>query len=438
MSPDHGASGDLALLAAIAPAAESVPALSVVLVTIRGAISAQRIDGPVVAGRDESCDLVIPDRGASRRHARFAPRGTGIEIIDLDSRNGTFVDGRPARRAIAYAGSAIRVGGALLLVVQLDQMWEPPEIAGPLIGGTAVAPLRRAIELVGPTNRSIFVQGDTGTGKELVARLVHAASGRTGPFVAVDCAALPEHRVESELFGHVRPTFTRTDAGTLFLDELDALPLPAQAKLVRMLEDGSVRVADSATRLDVRFISATSAKLQDAVDRGRFRADLFARLSTVELHLPPLRHRREDIPSLISYLATRANASSLELTGDALEALVLHAWPQNIRELDAVVHALTLRDAAIDLDDLPRHLQAKFREARHSVSPASEPALVADARTRLVEALRAHEGNVRRTATALAMGRGHMYRLIKRFGIDLASCRVPHGTGVDAEGSPRP
>jgi DNA-binding NtrC family response regulator len=419
-----------------------------VLVTPEGAIASHRVMGPIVVGRDDECDVVLPDQATSRRHVRLVPHPSGIEVIDLDSSNGTFVDGHPSQRAVARPGSVIRVGSFVLLVVQLDEVWQPPELTGPLVGGAAVAPLRRTVGLVAPTDLPALILGETGTGKEVVARLVHTTSRRSGPFVAVNCAAMPEHLIESELFGHVRGAFTGADrnrqgllmlanAGTLFLDELGELPLPAQAKLLRVLEDGLVRSvgAERSTRVDVRFLSATNVNLHAAVEQGRFRVDLFARLAAVEIKLPSLRERREDIPSLIKFLLARAGLGALRITPDALEALLLHGWPHNIRELDNLVRTLALHTGAIDLDALPRHLQVQLREARRETVIAPRARSSDDElRARLIAALRAHRGNVRRVAATLAMARGHVYRVLKRFDLELLPFRTAGGAN-DAEGS---
>jgi DNA-binding NtrC family response regulator len=410
--------------------------LSLVVISTEDPCAIHHLQGPAVVGRDSSCELAFADQATSRRHARLLPTVNGVDVIDLDSSNGTFVDGHRVTRTVAPPGSVIRIGSFFLIVVRLDEVWQPPDGTGPLVGGTAVAPVRRTVSLVGPTELPVMILGETGTGKEVVARLVHAASGRTGPFMAVNCAALPEHLVESELFGHVRGAFTGADrgrqglialanGGTLFLDELGELPLPAQAKLLRVLEDRMVRAvgAERSTRVDVRIVSATNVNLKAAIDDKRFRADLFARLSAVEIELPALRQRRDDIPSLIKFLLGRAELPGLVLTPDALEALLLHAWPHNIRELDNLVRSMALRGPAIDLGDLPPHLQAQLRDARRQEPVATRPNTTNDMRDRLVAALQAHEGNVRRAAIALGLGRGHLYRLLHRYKLDPSTFR---------------
>ncbi len=451
MSPEHVAAGDTALLAAVAPTIDTDRPLFVVVMSPDGATAAHRIHAAVTVGRDPTSDVVLADAATSRKHARLAARGGAVEVIDLESRNGTFVDGQPVTRAVAPPGSVIRIGSFMLLVMHLDEVWQPAELAGPLVGGPALAPVRRTLSLVAPTELPVMILGETGTGKEVVARLVHTTSGRSGPFIAVNCASLPEQLVESELFGHVRGAFTGADrsrqgllalahGGTLFLDELGELPLVAQAKLLRVLEDRIVRAvgAEREQRVDVRFISATNVDLATAIDDGRFRADLFARLSAVQLELPSLRQRREDIPALVKFLLTRASMSSLTLTPDAVEALLLHAWPHNIRELDNLVRALALRGRTADLADLPQHLQAQLREARRGTSARLEArATTGDMRERVVEALQLHQGNVRRVASTLGLARGHVYRLLKRFDLEPGSFRSPGANGAERRGEAR-
>jgi DNA-binding NtrC family response regulator len=447
MSPGHVAAGDTAILPGL-PNAAAGPAPSLLRIAASGAIDHHRLVAPTVVGRDLEADLAIDEPGISRRHARLTPRADGIEVVDLGSRNGTFVDGHPARATLARPGGLIRIGDALLLVVQFDEAWRAPERKGPLVGGPALAPVRRTVGLVGPTELPVLILGETGTGKDVVARLLHGASGRTGPFMAVNCAALPDHLVESELFGHARGAFTGadrerrgllalTDGGTLFLDEIGELPLPAQAKLLRVLEDGVVRPVggEKATKVQVRFVSATNRDLDRAVDEGRFRRDLYARLAAIELRLPPLRERREDLLGLIGFLLERGGHGPMPLASDALEALLLHGWPSNVRELDNVVRGLALRGGPVALADLPHHLQAQLRDARRIAEETRAAPPEHDLRARVVAALEHHRGNVRQASTTLGVARGHMYRLLKRLALEPGAYRE-RGTTV-AEGEER-
>jgi two-component system response regulator AtoC len=243
--------------------------------------------------------------------------------------------------------------------------------------GAAMAALRETIARVATTRSTVLVLGESGTGKELVARAVHDASPRRGRrFVAVNCAAIPEALLESELFGHRRGAFTdavrdkrglfeEADGGTLFLDEIGELPLALQAKLLRVLQDGAVRpVGDTAAiQVDVRLIAATLRDLADDVREGRFRDDLYYRLHVLPITVPPLRERADDIPTLARFFAARHAArhqlGEIELAPAAIDALVGQAWPGNVRELENVIErAVVLADRPPD--GHPRQIDATY------------------------------------------------------------------------------
>jgi transcriptional regulator of acetoin/glycerol metabolism len=408
--------------------------------------AAHALDRPLTVGRGEDCDIALADASASRVHARLVPTSEGVEVVDLGSRNGTFVDGRPVVRTRLGETGLVRVGDTLLRICVLAEAWQPAESRGPLLGGTSVAPMRRMISLVGPTPLPVLILGETGTGKEVVARLLHAASGRPGPFIAVNCAALPESLVESELFGHVRGAFTdagqgrkglfsAASGGTLFLDEVGDLPPVAQAKLLRVLEDGLVRPigAETARKVDVRIVSATNRDLGQAVSDKGFRSDLLARLSAVEMRPPRLAARPEDLPALVAYLLARAGHRPLRVAPDALEALALYDWPQNIRELDNVVRAAMLRgEAELGFAQLPERIQQVLHRARGKIASTQKVPL-GDQRAQIEDALLVHRGNVRRASLALGIARSHLYRLMARWNLELDSFRAgaPHAPFVD-------
>jgi transcriptional regulator of acetoin/glycerol metabolism len=391
------------------------------------------VDRPLTAGRAEDSDVPLGDAAASRHHLRLSPGRDGIvEVEDLGSRNGTYLNGTPILRAEARADSLLRAGDTLLRVAWLTEAFQPPTSDGPLVAGNAAATIRRLVALVGPTALPVLILGETGTGKEVVARLVHAASNRRGPFIAVNCAALPAALVESELFGHVRGAFTdaaqarkglfaAATGGTLFLDEVGDLPLAAQAKLLRVLEDGLVRPVGSETpqKVDVRVLSATNRDLREAVQEKAFRADLLARLGAVEAHTPSLRSRPEDLPALVSYLRRRSSAGPpLSIHADALEAMALYDWPQNVRELDNLVRQAALQNATtLAFAQLPERIQRALRAKRGGESPAGLPR-PEDPRAELVHALKLHRGNVRRASSTLRLARSHVYRLLKRWSLN--------------------
>jgi DNA-binding NtrC family response regulator len=293
------------------------------------------------------------------------------------------------------------------------------------------------IERVGPSDANVLISGENGTGKGVVARLLHAASPRAArPLVTVDMGALSDGLIESELFGHVRGAFTDAradregrfelaDGGTLFLDEIGNLPLPQQSKLLRVLETGEFeRVGASKTRrADVRVLAATNADLEKECAAGRFRPDLRYRLNTIEIHLPPLRERNEDIPLLADhFLARHARKHRRPLVGftdGALAALGGHRWPGNVRELSHVVErgVLMARGEAITADDL-----GLARSAPPPANPRPDDPLedldLERAEKRLMErALARYDGNAVLAAQALGLSRSAFYRRAKTFGL---------------------
>jgi transcriptional regulator with PAS, ATPase and Fis domain len=274
-----------------------------------------------------------------------------------------------------------QIGG---LVMEISRCRAPararsPVSVAPLIGSTsAMQALRERVERVAATDFTVLVEGESGTGKELVARQVHELSRRrNGPFVAVNCAAVVETLLEAELFGIEERTatgvrgrrgkFEHADGGTLFLDEVSDLSLSAQAKLLRVIQDLAVeRVGGQGVRrINTRIIAATNRPLSELTVRGLFRADLYYRLSGVEIHVPPLRSRRGDIPELARYFLERhRHARDLTLSPPAEEALNLHAWPGNVRELERLIEravALAVADR-IELDDLPAVVRGEYEE----------------------------------------------------------------------------
>jgi transcriptional regulator with AAA-type ATPase domain len=297
--------------------------------------------------------LVLPDERVSRLHASLQADESSASISDCGSSNGLFVDGCRVERAVLEAGSVIRMGDSLI-VVQRGAPASGDDAGGLAMTGRSpsIAMLRSLIRRVGPTSIPVMIQGETGTGKELVARAVHHQSGRPGAFVPVNCAALPASLIESLLFGHRKGAYTgatadqdgafvRADGGTLFLDEIGELPLDAQPKLLRVLEDGEVLPvgASRPVQVDARIVTATNVPVAEAVGSGRFRNDLFARLAGVQLTTPPLRDRREDVLALFGHFVA-PTMRARPMSADFAEALLLEAWPQNVRELQKLAERL--------------------------------------------------------------------------------------------------
>jgi DNA-binding NtrC family response regulator len=295
----------------------------------------------------------------------------------------------------------------------------------------AMVPVLEIIERVAASDANVLITGEHGTGKEVVARWLHAASDRSGkPLVIVNAGGITESLFESELFGHVKGAFTdaKTDrtgcfelahGGTLFLDEIANVPLKQQAKLLRVLETGELqRVGSSKTRhVDVRVLSATNANIQEEVADGGFREDLLYRLNTVEIDLPPLRDRREDIPLLADFFlrkqAERYRKSAARFEADAMQALLEHPWPGNVRELQHVIERTVLmaRGATITVEDLG--LRTKSDGSGQLVGMKLEEA----ERYLIQKALDRHEGNVSQAADTLGLSRSALYRRLQRHGL---------------------
>ncbi|MEO6910921.1 MAG: sigma-54 dependent transcriptional regulator [Edaphobacter sp.] len=298
----------------------------------------------------------------------------------------------------------------------------------------SAASMRTVVEMmarVGPSDANVLITGEHGTGKEIVAQMLHRLSSRAErTLVAVNTGALPEGTFESELFGHVRGAFTdaRTDrigrfelasGGTLFLDEIANIPVRQQAKLLRVLETGEMeRVGSSKTQtVDVRMISATNADLRAECAAGRFREDLLFRLNTVEISLPPLRERREDIPTLAGYFlaryAERYRRTILGLEPAALQTMMHHNWPGNVRELDHTIERAVLmaRGERIEAADLGLHAQPATTQSLDEMSLETVEAIL------IRKALARSDGNVSQAADALGLSRGALYRRIEKYGL---------------------
>ena len=295
----------------------------------------------------------------------------------------------------------------------------------------SMQPVLATIARIGPSDASVLITGEHGTGKEVVAQTLHALSQRASrSMVAVNTGALPEGTFESELFGHVKGAFTdaRTErigrfelaeGGTLFLDEIANIPPRQQAKLLRVLETGEMeRVGSSKTRrVNVRVLSATNADLRKDVEEGRFRADLLFRLNTVEIHLPPLRERREDIPPLAAYFLSRyAQRYRKQVQGidpAAIQLMLHYSWPGNVRELDHTIERAVLmsRENIIEVSDL------RLSPARVSTQALEEMSLESVESILIRKALSRCNGNVSQAAEALGLSRGALYRRMEKYGI---------------------
>jgi DNA-binding NtrC family response regulator len=295
----------------------------------------------------------------------------------------------------------------------------------------AMDPVQRLMERVAPSDANVLITGEHGTGKEVVARWIHAASGRaSASLVTVNAGGISEGIFESELFGHVKGAFTdaksdrvgyfeMADRGTLFLDEIGNLTAKLQARLLRVLQTGEFqRVGSSRTqRANVRIVSATNADLPREIAEGRFREDLLYRLNTVEIHLPPLRERREDIPVLARhFLLKRARQYRREVEGfdpQAMQAMLSYPWPGNIRELEHTVERalLMMQGSVVQAADL------NLRTTSEGATSLEEMPLEELERTFIRRALQRHDGNVSQAAEALGLSRSALYRRLQRYGL---------------------
>ncbi|HLV60263.1 MAG TPA: sigma 54-interacting transcriptional regulator, partial [Fredinandcohnia sp.] len=315
--------------------------------------------GAHLVGTDPTCSIVLDDPYASARHCKLDLVGDRPVVVDLGSTNGTWVNGVRVGQAELGLGAWVRVGRSDLIVEPEDRR-ERSEFEGILSRSPAMREVFDRIERIAPSMAPVAIFGETGTGKELVARAIHNRSGRKGPFIPVNCAAISPELVESELFGHEKGAFTgatsarkgafeEAEGGTLFLDEIGELPLALQAKLLRTLEAGEVRRVGSSRpfRVDVRVVAATHRDLRAMAREGTFREDLYFRLSVIRIDLPPLRARVEDIALLAEHLLGRYAPPGGPLprfTNDALVRLASHRWPGNVRELrNVLARALLLR-----------------------------------------------------------------------------------------------
>jgi transcriptional regulator with PAS, ATPase and Fis domain len=396
----------------------------------------------------EGTPLAIPDDHMSALHARLERVVDRWVVEDAGSKNGVRVNGVVQRRAALSPGDVVECGQTFLVY---DEVNDDDSVAPP--ADTPSEPtlhpgLRTAYAALARVARSrvaVLIAGETGTGKELAARAVHAWSGRSGPFVAVNCGALPATLVESELFGVKRGAFTgATDdrpgmlraaaGGTLLLDEVGDLPLAAQVSLLRVLQEGELMPVggSQAVKVDLRAVAATNRNLATMVEAGTFRSDLYARLAGLSVELPPLRERRADLGLLVASLLRRLGApEELSFSREAGRALFRHRWPHNVRELEKALElAVALSDGGrIQLEHLPPAVQAALEAPAPqplAEMPLARPLSPGDLarRAELLALLRSHHGNVSQVAREMGVARMQVQRWCKRFRLDPASFRA--------------
>jgi transcriptional regulator with GAF, ATPase, and Fis domain len=397
--------------------------------------------GIIRVGTSKDNDLVVTDDSVSHRHMEIRLRGDEVRVTDLRSTNGTTIDGVKIREAIVTPGAIIRIGDTAFRTSTVEEPitipLSPKTKFGGLLGhSAAMRQVFGILERVAPAEATILIQGETGTGKEVTAEAVHSHSSRSeGPFMAIDCGAIAANLVESELFGHVKGAFTGAmadrrgvfedaDGGTLFLDEIGELPLSLQPKLLRALETRTIRRvgATQSRPIDVRVVAATNRDLAEEVNRGNFREDLYFRLAVVSVTLPPLRSRREDIPTIVKHFIDRFAPNSPPPSAALLENLAAQAWPGNVRELrNAVERALALAAPTdtVSTDD------AHYPSPQESMAPlfalpikeAIEHWTSDFERKYLENALRQSGGSVSEAARQCGVNRRYVQRMMKRLGM---------------------
>jgi transcriptional regulator with PAS, ATPase and Fis domain len=395
-------------------------------------------EGAVTIGREGANALEDPT--VSRRHVGIS-WADGHIVADLGSSHGCRLDGRPLARPTRLDNGAVLRLGDVFLVYEIGDPDDTSAVSKSAIPGQALSIRALRIQLArAATDPSpVLLLGETGTGKEWIARELHRLSGRKGPLIALNCAALSTQIVESQLFGHVKGAFTgattdqvgmfrAADGGTLFLDELGELPLELQPKLLRALQDGSITPVGGtrATQTDVRVIAATNKDLQAAIAQGGFRLDLYSRLAMWELAIPPLRARRVDLLAWIARLGdawslTRSQpARRIALMPDAIETLLLHPWSDNLRGIDRLVHALRSDPTRlqITLGDLPPWLAAPTAEpAQDDDDEPRKARRPAPTREEFERAYAEHAGNVRALARHFDRDRRQIYRWLETYGL---------------------
>ena len=392
----------------------------------------------LLLGRDAVVfDEAFDDSRMSARHAEVRIDAGRVLIRDLGSETGTRLNGQVLVGEHALEpGDVLRLGDTLLVYAPSSPR---SAIAEPELIGTSatIVAVRRSVDAVAARKHTVVVTGETGTGKEVVARLVHQRSGRTGPFIAVNCGTFTEGLLASDLFGHVRGAFTgavseqkglfrAAHGGTLLLDEVAEIPLALQSILLRVLEMHEVRpvggTRDVAT--DVRVIATSNRDLIDLVKAGRFRSDLYSRLAHWTICVPPLRERREDIPALTSHLLGRCDGLGRKLSPDLAEALLVHDWPLNVRGLFTVLSVAVVSAAGDEPLSLgPEVRLALWTTRTLAADPEKSEPLALD-KAELTQLMERFRGKVAASARHLGITRPKLYRLLWAKGIEPAGFRT--------------
>ena len=428
---------------AVGPSASSV---GIQLIVLSGGAkgTTAKLGETTRIGKAPDNDLVLPDDTVSRHHCELVRTDAGVRVKDLGSTNGTKVQGARITEAVVQPGTVLKVGEVEVAlrpsvrnveVLPSDKTWFGAAIGKSL----AMRTIFGVLERIAKTDATVLLEGETGTGKDVLARAIWTESERPqGPFIVVDCGAVSYSLIESELFGHERGAFTgavaarqgafeMAEGGTVFLDEIGELPLDVQPKLLRVLETREFRrVGGNRTvKSNVRLVAATKRNLLREVQAGKFREDLYFRLAVVPITVPSLRSRRDDIPMLVEHIL-KASGGGLEVTDETMQGLVAHDWPGNVRELRnvldrAIYMARATGDTSLSIVSLPMqgtgagdvfHFEAgkSYRETRAKYDSEFEK--------RYVKWLLArHAGNVSAAARDAKMDRKHLHDMAKKHGL---------------------
>ncbi len=403
------------------------------------------VGGRLTIGKAADNDLVLTDDTVSRHHCEIVRAPDGLHVRDLDSTNGTKIDGTRIREAMVQPGSVLKVGEVEIQfrpsVQKVEVLPSDKTSFGPAIGQSlAMRTIFGVLERIAPTDATVLLEGETGTGKDVLARAIWSASSRANkPFLVVDCGAVTYSLIESELFGHERGAFTGAvstrqgafelaDGGTVFLDEIGELPLDVQPKLLRVLETREFRRVGGNKTLatNVRVIAATKRDLQREVGTGKFREDLYFRLAVVPVTVPPLRARRDDIPTLVRHMLKAAGGDGLTVPPETMQSLAAHEWPGNVRELRNILErsiymAQATGSTEIGVVTLPTahassdaafHFEPEksYRETRAKYDGEFE-------RRYVKWLLGRHGGNISAAAREAKMDRKHLHDMAKKHGL---------------------
>jgi len=415
----------------------------------RGDSASIREGQEVYFGSAPDCQMRLSDKTVSRRHLKAILKDNKAILIDQGSTNGTFIHGSRFKEITIGHGAEFKLGRTVIKYLPEEEIVEPEpspdQNFGQLIGGdTKLRQLFKLMSDIAPTQATCLIEGETGTGKELIAEELHNHSDRkNGPFVVFDCGSVPRELIESALFGHMKGSFTgavsdrkgafaEAHGGTIFLDEIGEMAIDLQPSLLRVLDKRAIRRVGSNTyeNIDVRVVAATNRDLRAEVQEKNFREDLYYRLAVIRLSVPPLRERGNDVPVLVDHFMQRfapgpgGNGSALRITPEDMQTLQRHGWPGNVRELrNAIERACLLANGEfINLDDALQYsgdagpamgvrTDLPFKEAKGQLVEMFEREYIEDLMTR-------HSMNLSAAAREAQIDRKHLRELIRKYDLD--------------------